>query len=134
MTPTEVDPIGDDELLYRRVPVSTGWYSQGGLSPEAFNPRKGFDTSGISMSRAKHTSLEDAAKGTSKQGYYIVILRAGDLRKHGFRVDSRPTPDDPGHAELPDLNDTSLNTNQAREMMLVLSKLSLKIEGPFLPG
>jgi hypothetical protein len=33
------EPVADDELLYRRIPVSKGWYDEKGLSAEAFGPR-----------------------------------------------------------------------------------------------
>ncbi|HUY33417.1 MAG TPA: hypothetical protein VMV69_11770 [Pirellulales bacterium] len=29
------EPIADDELLYRRIPVSTGWYDDGLVSVSA---------------------------------------------------------------------------------------------------
>jgi hypothetical protein len=91
----ENDPIADDELLYRRIPVSKGWYDAAGLSPEAFDPRAD-EESGISVYRAKYLTVEQAAQGKSKQGYWVAIFRAGDLRHHGFQVLPRPQPDDPG--------------------------------------
>ena len=42
------EPVADDELLYRRIPVSTKWYTESGLSPEAFDPRRD-ETTGISF-------------------------------------------------------------------------------------
>lgn len=85
------EPIDDNEILYRRIPVSMGWYDKNGLSPEAFEPRGG-ETTGISISRRKYTSLEEAAKGPSKQGYHVAVLRAGDLRAQGIEVVPRPEP------------------------------------------
>ena len=38
-----VEPIDDGEILYRRIPVSTGWYQpdkQPPLEPEAFRPTR----------------------------------------------------------------------------------------------
>src|SRR5580704_14257338 len=96
------EPVADDELLYRRIPVSKGWYSESRLSPEAFDPRED-ETTGISIYRSKYKSLDEAAKGPSKKGYFVVEFRAGDLRKHGIEVEPRPKPGDPGHAELPGL-------------------------------
>ena len=75
------EPVADDEFLYRRVPVSQKWYSGGKLSPEAFDPRKD-ETTGISVYRAKHKSLAEAAQGKSKQGYYVAVLRVSDFRQH----------------------------------------------------
>jgi hypothetical protein len=73
------EPIADDELLYRRVPVSKEWYTKEGLSPEAFQPRED-EATGNSVYRAIYKSVEEAAKGKSKSGNYVAVLRAGDLR------------------------------------------------------
>ncbi len=125
------EPIADDELLYRRVPVSKGWYDANGLSPEAFDPRLD-ELSGISVYRAKLMSIEDAARGKSKKGYWVAVLRAGDLRNQGIKVVPRPEPDDPGHAELPDLTCENRLTIPAQECKLRLSQLCLRVEGPFI--
>src|SRR5438105_3323919 len=111
------EPIADDELLYRRIPVSKDWYTPDGLSPEAFHPRED-ETAGISVYRAKYKSIEEAAKGKGKRGYYVAVLRAGDLRQHGIDILPRPTPDDPGHAELPDLTSQHRHTPEADEKKL----------------
>jgi hypothetical protein len=126
------EPIGDGEILYRRIPVSMGWYDTHGLSPEAFEPRDDEKT-GISVFRAKYKSLEEAANGKSKKGYYIAVFRAGDLRANGIEVMPRPEADDPGHAELPNLTCDNRNTNEALEIKSRLTELKLSVEGPFLP-
>jgi hypothetical protein len=126
------DPIADDELLYRRIPVSKGWYDEQGLSAEAFDPRPDEET-GISIYRAKYVSLEKAAQGKSKKGYWVAVLRAGDLRRHGIRVEPRPLPEDPGHAELPDLTCHNRDSAEARERQQRLVELCLRVEGPVFP-
>ena len=128
--PDGTEPITDDELLYRRIPVSKRWYDAQGLSPEAFDPLE-TDTTGISVSRAKYKSLEEAAKGLSKHGYYVAVFRAGDLRQGGIQVVPRPRPDDPGHAELPDLTYDRRRTPEAEERKLRLTESYLRVEGPF---
>ena len=87
-----IEPIEDDELLYRRIPVSLRWYDPATdiLKSEAFGPHKTEDTTGISVSRAKYKSIQEAAIGKSKKGYYVVIIRAGDLRQRGIKVVPRP--------------------------------------------
>src|SRR5207249_270487 len=117
----DTEPIADDELLYRRIPASMWWYSQAGLSPEAFDPRKD-ETTGISVSRAKYKSIEEAARGKSKKGYYVAVLRAEYIRRIGLEVVPRPGPGDPGHAELPDLTCENRLTPEAEERKLRLSK------------
>lgn len=59
------ETIADDELLYRRVPESTGWYdpATGVLDSRTFAPHKTNDATGLSVSRAKYKSIEEAAKG-----------------------------------------------------------------------
>lgn len=126
------EPVADDELLYRRIPVSKGWYSASGLSPEAFDPLKD-ETTGISVSRGKYKSIEEAAKGKSKRGYFVAVLRAGDLRKHGIEVVPRPEPNDPGHAELPDLTCSNRLDPETQERKVCLAKLPLRFHGPFPP-
>ncbi len=129
--PNEIAEISDDELLYRRIPVSKGWYGAHGVSPEAFDPWKD-ETTGISVYRARHKSIEDAAKGLSKQGYYVAVLRAGDLRQHGMRVAVKPeTPGELAYAEIPDLTCHNRSTPEAEERKVRLAQLCLRVEGPF---
>lgn len=130
--PDETDPVADDELLYRRVPVSKGWYASGGLSPEAFLPRRDEDT-GISVFRAKYKTLDDAAHGRSKQGYYVAVFRAGDLRRAGIEVAAAPLVDEPGHAELTDLTCHNRHLPESIERQRILATSYLEVKGPFLP-
>ncbi len=49
------EPIADDELLYRRIPVSTGWFDPSLAifpSPLAFRPRDD-DLTGLSLVRGE---------------------------------------------------------------------------------
>ena len=126
------EPVADDELLYRRIPVSTKWYTESGLSPEAFDPRRD-ETTGISFYRSKYKSLQQVAKGKSSSGYYVAVLRAGDLRKQGIEVVPQPASDDPGHSELPQLTCHNRLTSEALELKLRLTELCLRVEGPFSP-
>src|SRR3989442_13542480 len=105
VTSPGTEPIGDDELLYRRVPASLNLYDPTAvpnLLPDAFRPNAN-DTSGLSVHRAKYKSVEQAARGRAGKQYYVVILRAGDLRAKGIEVSPRPLEGDPGHAEIPGL-------------------------------
>ncbi|HVW39528.1 MAG TPA: hypothetical protein VHB99_19555, partial [Pirellulales bacterium] len=76
------------------------WIDPHGVSAEAFAPRKG-DLSGLSVFRAKFLPLEEAARGASKQGYYVLELRAGDLRAAGIEILPAPIADKACHAEIP---------------------------------
>jgi len=127
------EPIADEELLYRRVP--TGWYdpANGSLNPQAFAPHKTNDLTGLSVSRAKYKSPEEAARGRPGKSYYVAILRTGDLRSKGIEVVPRPRYTDPSHAELPDLNSGNRKTDETLERQGVLRDLCLRVEGPFGP-
>src|ERR1035438_515466 len=97
-------PIGDDELLFRGVPVAMNWYdASAGLSPLAFRPRDG-DATGISVLRgAPYNTPEAAGRGPSKKGYFVAILRAGNLRKNGILMQPAPMEGTSGHAEITSL-------------------------------
>lgn len=126
------EPIADEELLYRRVPASTGWYSpESGLKPEAFAPHKIHDATGLSLSRGKYKSAEDAALGQPGKSYYVVVLHAADLRGQGIAVEPQPLPGDPGHAELPGLNSDNRKQDLTLERQRILATLALRVEGPF---
>lgn len=126
------DPVADDELLYRRIPGSSGWYSpQDGFKPEAFAPHKKNDATGLSVHRAKYKSLNEAAIGQPGKSYYVAVLRARDLRQQGIEIVPRPLPHDPGHAELPDLNSSNRKTARTLELQRILTEICLKVEGPF---
>jgi hypothetical protein len=130
------EPIASEELLYRRVPASTGWYSpeSGILSDQAFAPHKVQDVTGLSVSRDKYKSPDQAARGRPGKSYYVAVLRAGDLRAKGIEVVPRPQPGDPGHAELPDLNSANVKASQTLERQRILVELCLRVEGPFGPA
>ena len=129
------EPITDEELLYRRVPASTGWYdpTTGSLKPEAFAPHKTNDVTGLSVYRAKYKSIEEAARGRPGKSYYVAVLRTDDLTQHSIEVVPCTLPGDPGHAQLPDLNSSNRKTDQTLERQRLLTKLCLRVEGPFPP-
>ena len=123
------EPIADDELLYRRVPVI--WHDQThGLNAQAFSPRKDDDT-GLSVSRAKYKTPDDAAKGQPGRSYYLAVLHAGDLRQIGIEVEPRPLPEDPGHAELANINAGNRRATETIERQHLLVELCRDVLGPF---
>lgn len=131
-----IESIADEELLYRRVPKSTNWYDSETdyLKPEAFAPHKTNDITGLSVTRAKYKSIEEAAQGRPGKSYYVAVLRAGDLRNNEIAVVPRPdVPEgyDPGHAEIPDLNADNRKEDETLERQRLLARLRLRVEGPF---
>lgn len=131
------DPIDDEEILYRRIPVSQGWYNSNAdphPSPQAFRPRDD-DITGISLCRGGlYNTVEQAGHGPSKKGYFVAVLKAGDLRKLGFDVVPRPNDVINGHVEIPALTASNRDTDSALNIMTALAnKLCLRVEGPFSP-
>jgi len=134
MPPDGTEPIADDEILYRRIPVSQNWYDPN-VSPkpssQSFHPTK-YDTTGLSLSRGKYTTIEEAAQGTAGKSYYVAVLQAGDLRAQGITLLPKPEVDDPGHCEIPSLTYQDRNTDQSLESKTLLAEqLCLRVEGPF---
>lgn len=131
------EPIADDELLYRRIPASTGWYDSDTdtLKPEAFGPHKTADVTGLSVSRAKYKSIEETARSPRPgKSYYVAILKAAELKRAEIQIVPRPeTPDgyDPAHAELPDLNSSNRKVDKTLELQRTLVSLCVAVEGPF---
>ena len=128
------DRIDDEEVLFRRVPASTGWYrgdQAPPLEPEAFRPNRN-DVTGISLSRAISTTVEEAAKGRPGKSYYVAVLRAGDLRATGMQVVPRPVEGNPGHAEIANLTYDERKSRRAIEWQFLLAhKLCRGIQGPY---
>lgn len=130
--------IYDEEFLYRRVP-NCGWYDPDRmeLKPDAFRPRH-VDLEGLSIERAVSLShpefrtVEQAAIGPAKKGYYVAILKVGDLRLHGFTVVPDPLDGNPGHALLIDLIYSKPRDPRVLEKMVLLAhELVVRVEGPF---
>ncbi len=137
-SPTHVD---NDEFVFRRIPIRPGWYNPvtGVLMRQAFNPRED-DAAGLSVTRAHSerqpdflTPAQDAALGTNTSGYYVAVLRVGDLREAGVEVVASPDlPQNPGHAHLPQLAYDSRRSDESIGIMESLSEtLTLRVEGPF---
>jgi hypothetical protein len=125
------EPISDDELLFRRVPEV--WHSQeAGVSLEAFRPNRDRDQTGLSVSRAKYESIEQAARSSRPgKSYYVAVFRAGDLRQIGIDVSPKPEANRPGHSEFPALNAANRNDPMTLERMARMKELCLRVEGPF---
>jgi len=130
-----IAPIHDDELLYRRIPASSNpqLYDPGsGLSPKAFQPSKP-DLTGLSIDRARfHENSAERAAALGRKGkrYYIAVLRASDIRRL-LKIEPKPVPGNPGHAELPELRYDNHRDQASEQHMMMLRNLCVRIEGPF---
>ena len=129
------EPIAGNELIYRRIPVSQDWYNAAiDAKPhsQAFRPRPD-DVTGLSVVRGDpYNTIEQAALGPSRAGYYVAILRASDLRAHGIDVVPRPVDGISGHAEITNLTAAIRDSDEALRIMELLAEdLCLRVEGPF---
>jgi hypothetical protein len=130
------EPIGQDEIVFRRVLVSQYIKSKDYLSPKAFNPRK-VDTTGISLCRANFLGdpkpESAAALGPEGMDFWVVELSAKSLAEAGMRVHPEPSESDPGHACIPILNADSANSSETKVLIEAASRLPRVVHGPF-PG
>lgn len=129
------EPIADGEHLYRRMNVTQNFYDHTLHAPpsyKAFRPHRDRDKTGLSVYRAKLTTLEELVGNTRGARFYIAVLRAGDLRENGIEIVPRPSPENgPGHAELPELRSDNRDDGRALAMqMLLAERLCLRVEGP----
>ena len=102
------EPIADDEIVYRRVSDTSGWYDPNSDRPvawAAFRPNEK-DLDGISVWRAKYKSPAEVAatQARPERRYFILVLRAARLRESGIEVKPSPQLGGPGHATLANLN------------------------------
>lgn len=130
------EPIAPGETLYRRVPDKKDYYGPGlphPLAKLAFRPGKQ-DTTGLSLSRAKYIDPERCAHLGLGASYYVVAFPASDLLEQGIRVEPRPTLEDRGHCELPDLNSENRRGPREEEIQKSLAhNPNNRVLGPF-PG
>ena len=125
--PDGTEPVEDTELLYRRV---SKVYYESGLSPEAFRPTDQ-DVDGISLSREKYHSLEEAARGRPGKTYYVAVFRAGDLREAGIEIAPDPQPDITGHVLLTNMDYENRKSKEGLERKMAMKRRYLRLEGPF---
>jgi hypothetical protein len=132
------EPLEDEELVYRRIPVSTNWYDPQNAQPfslQAFRPRDG-ETGGLSLVRAKYKSPEEAARNNSGRAYWVAALSVGTIRALGMEVVRDPLRahplhgDDPSHVQIPQL--MSANRRETEGMQLALAEIA-SIIGRFPP-
>ena len=128
------EPIGQDEIVFRRVLKSQYKPDKDQLSAKGFNPRPS-DTTGISLCRANY--LPDpkpeaaAALGRAGMEFWVVELRAADLRSAGMEVKPEPSQEFIGHASIPILNAASVDTSDTKILTDSASRLPRTIHGPF---
>lgn len=126
-------PIGDDEFLLRRIPVSQNWVTADvqTVDPLAFRPRES-DVTGLSFGRLTYDDpAAEAAKGASGRRFFVALLSVRLIRKKKMEVVPRPLVDDPGHAEILDLTFANRRSDRARQLVQHLRECVIEIQGPF---
>ena len=132
------EPIAENEIIYRRVPVSQGYYDphKAELSPQAFAPDKTRDTNGLSVERAKYKSAEEASRGRPEKAYYVAVYRASDLISSGIAIVPAPHKMDgsfsASHALLTDLTSARRKDSDTLTRKEFLARSFIRVEGPFL--
>ena len=134
------EPVDDDEIIYRRIPLSRFDAEKRLVAVHAFNPRDA-DTTGLSVTRAKyHPTIEDVARNPRGSKYYVAVLKVTELRARGIDVVPRPLhaedpqhPEyDPGHAELPQITYDKRHTDDVIQLMeLLATQLCGDVRGPY---
>src|SRR3989304_6976129 len=100
------EPISDDEFLYRRISTKADYYDpkrSPPLSKAAFTPNKN-DVEGISLTRSKYATVEEAAVGKPSCRYYVAVIKAIKIQGEGMEILQDPLLAKPGHARSPQLN------------------------------
>lgn len=132
------EPISDDEILYRRIPENSVTKPGVEIPFDAFTPNKKYDEDGISFTRAKYSTAEEAARPLDRKTekrYYILAVKAKDLSRLGIRIKPDSLAGNRGHCVLPQLNAADERSNAVlRWRKSILDSLDpLAIEGPFGP-
>lgn len=106
------ETIDDDEWLLRTVPDNIQY-----IDPEteevdgyAFRPQEGQDSEGLSLSREKYISPQELVNQKFSDAYYVVRVKAGDLRELGMELQPDPLDEKPGHMLI-----TNLHSDNRRE-------------------
>lgn len=134
------EPVADDEILFRRVSEASGWYDPTSDRPVAwlaFKPNEN-DVSGLSVWRAKYRSAAETATIGAQPGrrYFVLALRAGELRRVGVSIVPSPGEGGVGHVSLSNLNAIQYRENKDAMRNLaerIACEIVDRVDGPFGP-
>jgi hypothetical protein len=136
----ESSEVADEEILLRRVypsdvtPCTAGTAGPRAVLASGFHPNE-HDSDGISLFRAAFAQPEELRPRRPK-AFFVVKLRAGEVRKLGISVVPKPEADGPhGHVVLPEINYVSRKSDKSVELRQFLAeKLSFEVIGPIEAG
>lgn len=135
-TPSSNDPIESDEGILRRVPP-TWWQGEesGKLPRKVFLPRKPNkknpndhgDVDGLSVSREKITSAENASR-LSPEGKRGSVVRVAAKLIYDVEISIIPNPQEhnQGHCLLPEINNTKYGSEEEDWMLGIAAMLAAK--------
>jgi hypothetical protein len=97
------NPIADDEVILRHIPGGPSYQQPPGPRMTSANVRLRRGETGVSVTRAAIASpdrLLAVVGGDPAAGSKVAAARVGDIRAIGLTVETDPTSDDAGHAEI----------------------------------
>lgn len=121
-------------MVFRRIPANPSYYIADAAIPVtqlAFLPNRNRDVTGLSVSRAKYKTAEQAAAGQPGKQYYIAELSVKALRAAGHAVEPKPLPNDPSHAEITTLNAALADNTREETAQFIVDNLILRVTGPY---
>ena len=126
----QADQVDDDEILYRRVPLTQYDHGESRPSAEAFLPHRERDVDGLSFWRARLRTAEEVAVAltTGKHGN-VAAIRAQVLRVDlGLTI--RVDEDNPAHVLVPELNNRKDNRTREVAQRLADELTDIVLEQP----
>lgn len=125
------EPVASTETALRRIPLGYIPTPKDGPSFRAFMPTDA-DESGLSVTRSGFSKPSGVGRNLARpeKQYYVAELSVAALREIGLDVIPSPLPDNPGHAEIPQIR-TSTNKQTRPIQIQIAESLILRIYGPF---
>lgn len=134
MAADEHSPIRDDEYLIRRVTRSKyAPDADPSCYPEAFYP-SGRDADGISFVRESCSDVGTIAERFQEtmkgKPFFLLRLRAGDIRSIGLSVQPSPSKGLAGHSVIPELNHHAWQGEGWPKLMEQVTRLAVLASNP----
>lgn len=148
--PDPNSPIGDDEVLLRRVReehvLKDAQGNVVGIQDVALKPDKNQDENGLSLFRELFHSENDVAvkfRSSGRKPSYIIRLSAAKLKALEFKIDPAPREADmsttppklarPGHCLIQNFSTADRDTERGTALRRKLAEIAGTPTGPFEP-
>jgi hypothetical protein len=126
-------PIGDNEILLRRVSRQSNWWNPQtrALRDDAFRPQQR-DVGGISLYREILVDARSVARGGYRnRDYFVVRIRVAEFARLRLDVVASDVGGLPGHVVVPLLNTASRSDIRAQNSAFALSQSFVDVVGPW---